>query len=263
MTTDDIILHIFCFVDDHMPKIPRHPQAKLYPSELVTIGILFALKGGSFRAFYRWLKRDYGNWFGDGTLPDRTRLLRLLKVHREWCDFFLAEPTFFTVIDSFPIELIFPIRQGRSAQQVGKKGRDKGRWSVGIKLCWLLNSLGRVVAWDWDTMNVYDKRFNRLVQPFIEQTIVLADEGFRDKDGTPENMKICKRGTWNERMCLETAFSLLTVVCGLKKILHRLEEYIQARLAFIAAMFNVLLGLFHSLHPHAEPHRMSIAEFAL
>ncbi|MEM4724430.1 MAG: hypothetical protein QXP01_05410, partial [Candidatus Hadarchaeum sp.] len=80
MTTGDIILHIFCFVDDHMPKMPRHPQAKLYPSELVTIGILFALKGGSFRAFYRWLKRDYGNWFGDGTLPDRTRLLRLLKV---------------------------------------------------------------------------------------------------------------------------------------------------------------------------------------
>jgi hypothetical protein len=23
---------------------------------------------------------------------------------------------------------------------VGKKGKDKGRWSVGIKLCWLLNN---------------------------------------------------------------------------------------------------------------------------
>ena len=50
MTTDDIILHIFCFVDDNMPNISKHSQAKLYPSELVTIGILFALKGGFFRA---------------------------------------------------------------------------------------------------------------------------------------------------------------------------------------------------------------------
>jgi hypothetical protein len=53
MTTEDIILHIFCLVDDSMPDIPRNSQAKIYPSELVTIGILFALKGGFFRAFYR------------------------------------------------------------------------------------------------------------------------------------------------------------------------------------------------------------------
>jgi hypothetical protein len=58
MTTEDIIINIFCRVDDSMPEIPKHSQAKLYPSELVTIGILFALKGGFFRAFYRWLKRD-------------------------------------------------------------------------------------------------------------------------------------------------------------------------------------------------------------
>jgi hypothetical protein len=61
MTTDDILLHIFYRVATTLPEIPRHPQAKLYPSELVTIGILFALKGGSFRIFYRWLKRDYSD----------------------------------------------------------------------------------------------------------------------------------------------------------------------------------------------------------
>ncbi|MDW8364651.1 MAG: hypothetical protein RMK49_02270 [Abditibacteriales bacterium] len=240
MTTDDMILYIFCFVDDQMPKLLRHPQAKLYPSELVTMGILFALKGGSFRAFYRWLRRDYGDWFGDGTLPDRTRLLRLLKTHRDWCNYFLAQPTFLTVLDSFPLELIFPIRQGRSPQQVGKKGRDKGRWSVGIKLGWLLNSQNRVVAWDGDTMNVCDKRFNPLVQPFISRTIVLTDEGLRDQDGVAENRKICRRGTWNERMGIETAFSLLTGVCGLKTIRHRLAAYMHMGLAFIAAMFNGL-----------------------
>src|SRR3989304_3944326 len=98
MTTDDIILHIFCLVDDGLPDIPQHPQAKLYPSELVTIGILFSLKGGYFRAFYRWLKRDYRDWFGDGALPERTRLQRLLQTHKDWCNLLMADPTFFTVI---------------------------------------------------------------------------------------------------------------------------------------------------------------------
>ena len=59
MTTEDIIIHIFCRVDDQMGDVEKVPQADLYPSEVVTIGILFALKGGHFRAFCRWLKRDY------------------------------------------------------------------------------------------------------------------------------------------------------------------------------------------------------------
>lgn len=263
MTTDDIILHIFYQVATSMPNLPRHPQAKLYPSELVTIGILFALKGGYFRAFYRWLKRDYGDWFGEGTLPERTRLQRLLKSHQDWCNLLMADPTFFTVIDSYPIELIFPIRQNRSPQQVGKKGKDKGRWSVGIKFCWLLNDFCRVVAWDWATMNVNDKHFNPLVEPLIGKTIVLADYGFRDREGVPENMKICKKGTWNGRMFVETALSLITVVCDLKRIRHRLAVYIQTRLAFVSAMFNVLQNLFHSFHPDADPFTLSIAEFSL
>src|SRR6266545_6899621 len=93
MTTEDIILHIFYRVATSLPGIPRHAQAKLYPSEWVTIGILFALKGGHCRAFYRWLKRDYGDWFGEGTLPERTRLQRLLKAHQDWCSLLMADPT--------------------------------------------------------------------------------------------------------------------------------------------------------------------------
>ncbi|MFZ5855559.1 MAG: transposase [Chloroflexota bacterium] len=263
MTTGDIILHIFCLVDDHLPALLRHSQAKLYPSELVTIGILFALKGGFFRAFYRWLKRDFGDWFGDGALPERTRLQRLLKAHQDWCQLLLVDPTFFTVMDSYPIELIFPIRQGRSPHQVGKKGYDKGRWSVGIKFCWLLNDFGQVVAWDWSTMNVKDNHFNSLVKPFIGKTIVLADYGFREKGGVPENMKVCQKGTWNERMYVETALSLVTVICDLKRIRHRITLYIQMRLAFVSAMFNILKDLYYSLHPDCDPYKMSIAEFSL
>jgi len=257
MTTGDIILQIFCKVDDSLPDLPKHPQSKLYPSELVTIGC------GCFRAFYRWLKRDYGDWFGQGQLPERTRLQRLLKTHQDWCDLLMAEPSIFTVIDTYPIELLFPIRQGRSKQQTGKKGRDKGRWSVGISLCWLLNETCRVVAWDWSTMNVYDKHFHPVIEPWVGQTIVLADFGFRSKDGIPENLELCKKGTWNERMCVETVLSMVTLVCDLKRIRYRLVDYIQARLAFVSAMFNVLLDLFHQLHPEVDPFRMSIAEFSL
>ena len=61
-------------------------------------------------------------------------------------------------------------------------------------------------------MNVNDKHFNPLVEPFICKTIVLADYGFRVQDGVPENMKICKKDTWNERMCVETALSMITVI---------------------------------------------------
>ena len=68
MTTEEIIIHIFCRVDDGMGEVEKVPQADLYPSEVVTIGILFALKGGRFRAFCRWLKRDYDPLFGGDTM---------------------------------------------------------------------------------------------------------------------------------------------------------------------------------------------------
>lgn len=53
MTTEEIIISIFWYVDEQMKGITKHPQAKLWPSELVTIGLLAALKGRRFGAFYR------------------------------------------------------------------------------------------------------------------------------------------------------------------------------------------------------------------
>lgn len=55
----------------------------------------------------------------------------------------------------------------------------------------------------------------------------------------------------------------LTVVCKAKKMRHRVHDYLEARLAYTAAMFNVLLTLFHQLHPDADPAKLSIAEFSL
>lgn len=56
---------------------------------------------------------------------------------------------------------------------------------------------------------------------------------------------------------------MVTVICDLKRLHHRLSKYIQARLVYVSAMFNVLLDLYHALHPQADPFQMSIAEFSL
>lgn len=71
MTTQDSITVLFCWVDDIMLDVPRYSQANLYPSEVVTLGLLFALKGVGNRAFYRWLKWDWHHLFPN--LPDRAR----------------------------------------------------------------------------------------------------------------------------------------------------------------------------------------------
>jgi len=261
MTTEEIIIRIFCAVDDQIGATSKVPQAKLYPSEVVTIGILFALKGGHFRAFYRWLKRDYNALFGG--LPDRTTVGRNLLKYEYLCDHLLETPSVLNVVDSYPVELLFPLRAGRTKQQIGKKGRDKGRWSIGMKLCWVLNTFGLVVGWSYDTMNRFDTTFHALVSAFEEDGIVLADLGFRAKQANPGNLKLCRKGTWNERMVVETTFSLLTVVCHAKKMFHRRRSYLQARFAYTAAMFNLLVTFSRQLDPSADPFKVSIAQFSL
>ena len=52
MTTLDFITALFYEVDEQLHAIPTHPEAHLWPSEVVTLGLLHALKGGGNRAFY-------------------------------------------------------------------------------------------------------------------------------------------------------------------------------------------------------------------
>src|SRR5438046_485020 len=104
MSTIDFITELFCYVDDQLRDIRKHSQANLYPSEVVTLGLLFAIKGVGNRAFYRFLKRDCLPLFP--LLPERTRLFRLFATHQEWTDCFLAEPTILGVADIYGIELI-------------------------------------------------------------------------------------------------------------------------------------------------------------
>src|SRR6478735_8362878 len=91
MMTVEFITALFYEVDEQMGAIPKHPEALLWPSEVVTLGLLHALKGVGNRPFYRWLTRDYRALFP--CLPERTRLFRLFKKHHDWTRLFLAAPT--------------------------------------------------------------------------------------------------------------------------------------------------------------------------
>jgi len=260
MTTEDFIIDLFCRVDDEMKDVPNHTQASLWPSEIVTISLLYAIKGVGTRAFYRWLSHNYSHL---PRLPHRTRLFRRLRTHQQWADLFLASPSMLGVIDSYGIELIHPMREGRTPHQIGKKGKSNYRWIVGGKLCLVLNHLGLVSAWDCDAANVHDTHFQHLVERFQDQMVVLSDEGFHSGKGDPSNLKVCNRGQWNERMMVETVLSMLTLVCHFKKVMHRVWGYFRARLGFTMAAFNILAH-WEGLKPDERGFvHLSIAKFSL
>ena len=66
-------------------------------------------------------------------------------------------------------------------------------------------------------------------------------------------------------MLIETTLSMVTMVCGLKKVFHRTRRYFHPRLAYVAAMFNALLALYRTLQPDAGPQDrlLHIAQYAL
>ncbi len=172
MTTDDFMLELFLKIDAQMGTLPKHPQAGLYPSELVTLGMLFGLKGSGERAFYRWVKRELGQWFPH--LPERTRLFRLFTSHRDWTNRFLADPSLLGVADTYGVELLHPRREGRSPHQLGAKGTSNLRWIVGAKLAFVLNHVGLVCAWDCDWASVSDQAFRPLIARFAEQGVEIG-----------------------------------------------------------------------------------------
>lgn len=240
VTQEQFITELFCRVDDLLSKAPEHLQAKLSRSELVTLGLLFALKGVSQHQFYRWIRQNWINLFP--ALPERTRLFRRLKTHRRLTEQFLAAPTVFGVIDSYGIELCHPIRENHQPhrQRIGRKGFASWKWIVGGKFCLLANKFGLVTSWQVKTANVSDQEFLPLVEAVSDQMIVLADTNFRRKINQPQNLKLCRRGEWNDRMVIETVFSLLSQVCKLKHLRQRVWAYFEMRLSFTVALFNLL-----------------------
>ena len=261
MTTVDFITELFCWVDDRITD-DKHSQGKLYPSEVVTLALLYSLKGSGQRAFWRWLVRDYRPLFPQ--LPHRTRLFRLFNSHRSYIARFLADPSIIGVIDGYGIELLHPIREGRSEKQIGKKGISNHRWIVGGKVCYLLNHLGLIVDWACDTAAVYEgTAFQSLVDKVADEMVVFSDAGFRKNDWSPTNLRLCKRGEWNVRMVVETVFSMLTYICDFKHTRHKVWTYFETKVGFTMALFNILVQ-WHGFQPDETGFvPLSIAEFSL
>lgn len=263
MTTYDFVIELFIRVDDAMKNMPKHSQAKLYPSELVTLGLLYAIKGVGERAFFRWADRDLRPLFPG--LPERTRFFRLLATHQDWTERFLAEPTVLGIIDSYGIELLHPVREREKTRspRIATKGKSNYRWIMGAKYGFLLNQLGLIVHWDTANESDHDTVFQPIVARYEAQSLILADKGFHAKSGDPSNLKICKRGSWNDRMLIETVLSMLTTVCHLKKVAHRTWVHLQTRLAFVSAAFNILVQWRGMKLDQDQMIRLSIAEFSL
>jgi len=129
MTTTDGIMALCCQGEAQRPGLPTHPHAPWWPSAVVTLGLLQALKGVGNRAFSRWLTQD--SRAGFPRLPERTRLLRLCMPQQTWTEAFLASPTVLGVIDTEGIALIQPRRAGRSPRQIGRPGLSNHRRMVG------------------------------------------------------------------------------------------------------------------------------------
>ena len=261
-STEDFVIDLFCRVDRAMLGVPRHPQARLWPSEVVTLGILFAMRARRERAFYRWAQRDLLPLFP--ALPERTRLFRLFAAHWGWTGRFLADPTLFGVADSFGIELISTRRLGRSDRQIAKRGLCGDRWIAGAKLGLVVNCDGQCCAWGVTTANTYDATaFTPMVRSFVGQMLVMADCNFhnspqpcRRREPDPPNLFVCERGQWNQRRLIETVLSMIDALCRLKRLGERAWKYLRAHLAFALAAFNLLLTW-------DGPPRLTVAKFSL
>lgn len=93
--------------------------------------------------------------------------------------------------------------------------------------------------------------------------IILSDMAFHTAAGDPHNLKLCRRGEWEDRILVETVLSMLTLVCHFKKVMHRVWTSFHARLAFTMAACNVLVQ-WYGLVPTASGFvPLSIAEFSL
>lgn len=244
---EDIIWYLLSAITTVLgKKDKKHPLGKLYLSEIMLCGVLFALKGGSFRRFHPWLKqRNLLN------LPERSRLCRLLIKYRKVCNQFLSSETFFNVLDSFGVEIIHPAREGRSEQSksVSKKGKSNHRWIIGRKINIAINGELEITDFQEDTANVCDNTFD---EHFAEKDeyLYLTDKGYRKQSkygGTPTNFKICNNGSWNERMWIERLFSLWTRICEMKHSFHRTIKGFQAKISYLVVLTNIVFRLNESL----------------
>ena len=158
----DFTIELFCSVDDALRDKTKHPLAKLQPGEVVTLGLLQALRGQGHRAFYRWVTKELSGLFPNS--PEQSRLFRLLHKASYLLHRFKAKPTVLGVCDTLGVELLHPRREGRCWWHYASKGKRNGRWIVGAKLLVRLNSWGEIVRCSVCPANCHDTLFHSVIE---------------------------------------------------------------------------------------------------
>jgi hypothetical protein len=142
------------------------------------------LHGRNQRRFYHWLCCNWRHLFPN--LPERTRPFRLLARYQRWAERFLAEPSLINFSDSLGMELVHPRREGRTKNQVGKKGKSirdarasasERALDCGCQVLPARQRRGRIVDWDADPANVHDGHFQRLLKHYPKDGR-MTDKGF-------------------------------------------------------------------------------------
>ena len=182
MTTVELITALFYEVDEQLRVIPKHPEAHLWPSEVVTLAAPRPQRRGQPCLLSLIVARLSAIV---SSAPRAHPALSSFKTHQDWTRAFLGRPDRTRGHRTYGIELIHPMREGRSPQQIGRKGLSNHRWIVGGKLCLLLNQWGLIVGWACATANVADNAFQWLIRQFEERMIVLSDTGFHGVEGDP------------------------------------------------------------------------------
>jgi hypothetical protein len=241
MRTEIIIKEIFCKVANCLKDIDfKHSQSKLKISQIVAIGVLKSLSMYSFRRFYEWFKQ-----FNLFPLNERSRLQRLINKYWKYAVIFLKKETVLNIADSYAVELIHPRRYGRKEQlnKIVRKGKSNGRWMVGRKIGIVINNLLQIVCFNHDLAGGTDKVFNKDFEKI--NGIILADSGYNDKDKSkiPKNLKLCKKDSWNDRMYIESLFSLWKRMLNTKQMTIKTLNGFSARTAYLCALTNILFDL--------------------
>jgi hypothetical protein len=71
--------------------------------------------------------------------------------------------------------------------------------------------------------------------------MLLRDTAFPATEEEPSHLQLCQRGAWQDRLLVETVLSMLTVVCHVQRVLHRVWAYGSARLACTMAACHVVV----------------------
>ena len=211
-----------------MCAIPKHPEAHLWPSEVVTLGLLHALKGARQPALLSLVDTRLSAVVSSA--PQRTRLFRLLKTHQDWTQISFRRPDgarrhrhVWDRVD--PSHARRPESPTDWPQGAPEPPLDCRRETLSPAQSMGIDRGVGVCHRQWRGA---DNTFQWLIRQYEEQMIVLSDTAFHAVEGDPTNLKLCPRGAWEDRMLVETVLSMLTLVCHLKKVMHRGWAYFQA-----------------------------------